>query len=116
MRWWSANACGRAAATCSGHVPSGFMRRMFPIPRGMEQNVKATEAQLPKLAKHAELFALNLSPDGKSFVGIGPARALETAQSLLDLHMKRLPRIAQLTVEEQALRAKAKQTERRRAQ
>ena len=47
----------------------GFIwRRMFSIPRGMEQNVKATEAQLPKLAKHAELFALNLSPDGKSFV------------------------------------------------
>jgi hypothetical protein len=94
----------------SGHVPSGFMRRMFPIPRGMEQNVKATEAQLPKLAKHAELFALCLSPDGKSLVGIGQARALETAQGLLDMHMKRLPRLAQMAMEEQALMATLQQT------
>ncbi len=95
----------------SGHVTSGFMRRVFPVPRGMEQNMKATIAQLPKLAKHAELFALNLQNEGKILVGIGQVRALETAQGLLDVHMKRLPRLAQMAMEEQALMAKLKLTE-----
>ena len=84
------------------HVPSGFIRRVFPIPHGQEANMRATTAQLPKLAKHAELFALNLHPDGKSLVGIGQVRALETAQGLLDMHMKKVPRLAQMAMEEQA--------------
>jgi len=71
----------------------------------------ATTAQLPRLAKHAELFALNLHPDGKSLIGIGQAQALETAKALLDMHMKKLPRLAQMALEEQALMSKLKQTE-----
>jgi hypothetical protein len=84
------------------HVPSGFIRRVFPIPHGQEANMWATTAQLPRLAKHAELFALNLHPDGKSLIGIGQAQALETAKALLDMHMKKLPRLAQMALEEQA--------------
>jgi hypothetical protein len=87
------------------HVPFhhfGFIRRVFPIPHGQEANMWATTAQLPRLAKHAELFALNLHPDGKSLIGIGQAQALETAKALLDMHMKKLPRLAQMALEEQA--------------
>ena len=87
------------------HVPSGFVRRVFPIPHGQEANMRATTSQLPKLAKHAKLLALNLHPDGKSLVGIGQARALERTQGLLDMlikRLKRLPRLAQMALEEQA--------------
>ena len=84
------------------HVPSGFIRRVFPIPHGQEANVWATTPHLPKLANHAELLALTLHPDGKSLVGIGQAQALETAKALLDMHMKKLPRLAQMALEEQA--------------
>jgi hypothetical protein len=87
------------------HVPSGFTRRVFPIPHGQEANVWATTPHLPKLANHAELLALTLHPDGKSLVGIGQARALERTQGLLDMlikRLKRLPRLAQMALEEQA--------------
>jgi hypothetical protein len=51
------------------HTPSGFVRRIFRIPAGQEKNVELTKDQLPKLAKHAEIFVLNLSPDGKNLIG-----------------------------------------------
>jgi len=95
----------------SGHVPAGFVRRVFPIPRGQESNMAHTTDQLPKLAKVTELFTLNLSSDGKALVGIGQPRALDTAQGVLDLHMKRLPQFAQMAMQEQALKSKLKQTE-----
>jgi hypothetical protein len=65
--------------------PANFTRRVFRIPPGQEANVKITEHHLPKLAKLAQLFALNISPDGKSLVGAGVQRSLETAQGLLDM-------------------------------
>ena len=64
--------------------------------------MRATTSQLPKLAKHAKLLALNLHPDGKSLVGIGQARAFENAKGLLDMIINRLPRLVQMAMEEQA--------------
>ena len=95
----------------SGHVPSGFMRREFQIAKGQEANVARTKDQLPKLAKLAELFALNISPDGKKLIGIGMGRSLDTAQGLLDMHYKRLPQMAELAMRESSLKSKLKQTE-----
>ena len=51
------------------HTPSGFVRRIFRIPAGQEKNVELTKDQLPKLAKLAEIFVLNLSSDGKNLIG-----------------------------------------------
>ena len=95
----------------SGHVPSGFMRREFQIAKGQEANVARTKDQLPKLAKLAELFALNISPDGKKLIGIGMGRSLDTAHGLLDMHYKRLPQMAELAMRESSLKSKLKQTE-----
>ena len=96
---------------CSGHTQSGFMRRVFRIAPGQEANMARTKDQLPKLAKLAELFALNISPDGKSLVGIGLARSLDTAQGLLDMHMKRLPQLAQVAMQEEQIKSRLKQVE-----
>ena len=74
-----------------------------------------TASQLPKLAKLSELFALNLSPDGKSLVGIGVSRALDTAQGLLDMHFKKLPQYAQMAMHEEQLKRQLKQTEQQKS-
>ena len=74
-----------------------------------------TSSQLPKLAKLSELFALNLSPDGKSLVGIGVSRALDTAQGLLDMHFKKLPQYAQMAMHEEQLKRQLKQTEQQKS-
>ncbi len=93
----------------SGHSPSGFIRRVFRIAPGQEANMARTKEQLPKLAKLAELFALNISPDGKNLIGIGMGRALDTAQGLLDMHMKKLPQLAHVAKQEEDLKSKIKQ-------
>ena len=91
--------------------PANFTRRVFRIPPGQEANVKITEHHLPKLAKLAQLCALNTSPDGKSLVGTGVQSSLETAQGLLDMHFKKVHQLAHMEMQKEQLKKRIEQTE-----
>lgn len=74
-----------------GHTPIAFQRKNFPIAKHLKADVKATQNSLPKLAKLAQLIALNLSADGNDIVAIGNPKSLEMAIALVDMHMSTFP-------------------------
>ncbi len=43
-----------------GNIPAQFEKRTFPVPPKLERDMLLTQDSLPKVAKLAELFALNL--------------------------------------------------------
>lgn len=55
-----------------------------------------TKEHLLKIAKHAEIFALRLSPDDSELIAMGPSAALETAHALINMHFIKAPHFAQV--------------------
>eukprot|EP00283_Hemiselmis_rufescens_P017859 CAMPEP_0173464380 /NCGR_PEP_ID=MMETSP1357-20121228/69821_1 /TAXON_ID=77926 /ORGANISM="Hemiselmis rufescens, Strain PCC563" /LENGTH=335 /DNA_ID=CAMNT_0014432273 /DNA_START=11 /DNA_END=1014 /DNA_ORIENTATION=- len=89
-----------------GLHPIQFDKRNFPIPPSLAADLKATEGSLPKLAKLANLIALNISSDGRNLVAIGATQALEMADALVDMHFHKVPQLAKVAKQAQALQGK----------
>ncbi len=70
----------------SGHTPVPFEKKNFPIPSHLQADVKASQDSLGKVAKLADLVALNVSPDGHNLVAIGSQKGLDMAVALIDMH------------------------------
>jgi hypothetical protein len=69
-----------------GHAPLTFEKKNFPIPNHLQADVKASQDSLGKVAKLADLVALNVSTDGHTLVAIGSQKALDMAVALIDMH------------------------------
>ncbi|EKX43493.1 hypothetical protein GUITHDRAFT_140530 [Guillardia theta CCMP2712] len=93
------------------HTPANLVKGVFHVPPGLEKDMLLTSDHLPKLAKLADLFALHLSPNGKSLIGLGFSRAVETAESVINLHFRRVPQLAEINSRASALQKKLATTE-----
>lgn len=89
-----------------GMAPVKFEKKNFPIDPRIRPDVKATQDSLPKVAKLANLIALNLSQDGASLVAIGPQSTLDTAGALIDMHMMKVPQLAKVAKTANALQGR----------